>query len=85
MTKSCRLWWCKDPYYAHGYCNRHWNAVRRYGNPYGRHEEDFKRINDIIEKARELAEAVYYPPGPTREDSMHCRALKIKDILGDRP
>jgi len=82
-NRKCSLWWCDRKHYALGYCKAHWTAIRRFGTPYGKRTAMSDKMQSIIEDARALIEAVYYPIGDTRDDMLLRRAEKlIKNIEG---
>ncbi len=63
--QKCTIWWCDSPRYANGYCKAHDIATHRYGTPYGKHYEQYKKIEDAILKARLIALAVTEFASPT--------------------
>ena len=78
---KCCIWWCDRPHYAKGYCVTHYRAVERYGSPYGKHDKEFMRINDIIGKACNFAN-IYLGTHPTDKDTLAIMAKEILNRLG---
>lgn len=54
-NKKCSIWWCDRKHYALGYCKAHWAGFARYGSPYGKHDKQMRKIDDIILSARLVA------------------------------
>jgi len=84
-TRSkCSVWWCNKPHYGKGYCKAHVTAVKRTGSPYGRHREEFERIDDTIERARALALLVLHGYSDTTDDDrLALMAQSLLESIGE--
>ena len=48
LGKSCTLWFCNDPHYAHGLCHRHYMNVRKYGTSISPKNSDLITVLNMI-------------------------------------
>lgn len=73
--KKCSVIWCKRPHYAKGFCHTHWTAVRRYGNPYGKHAEEYSYILNVFMEAQHLSRMVLTQEPVSGEQCPFCKLI----------